>query len=359
MSRQTIVVLEDEQRMREYLSEVLTHEGYQCESFSDGLSGLRFISENHVDLVLADIGMPKMSGLDLLRTALAIFPNLPIVMISGRSDVSVVTEALRSGAAGYLIKPAIPADISEIVNKYIGRTVRFDRTQVRRALGEFLATWNSEDQPLSALYQLFRELGFNRYETLQHARRVMEYAVLLGAACRLLPAEVGKLRLAALLHDIGKVAVPGRILSKPEQLDDEETRIVRKHARIGWELLSEFPDLSVEADIVYSHHERFDGTGYPRQIAGDAIPLLARILSIVDAFDVMTSTRPFRPASSVGEARQVVLQGGGTQFDPEIVRVFCGLPTESVTWIRDLLPERGERQEADRDVSAIERCRAG
>jgi HD-GYP domain-containing protein (c-di-GMP phosphodiesterase class II) len=239
-----------------------------------------------------------------------------------------------------------------MVNRLIGRLIRFDRTQVRRALGDFVVTWQNGNQTLSQLYPLFRELGFDRYETLQHARRVMEYAVLLGEACQISATDIRRLRLGALLHDIGKVAIPGRILSKPEPLTDEEADIVRKHPSVGWGLLAGLPDLTIEADIVYSHHERFDGAGYPRRLRGNEIVLPARIVSVVDSFDALTNPRPHRPAFSVEEARQSVLRGSGTQFDPEITRHFHELPIESLTWIRELFPERNDLEDLGDTVMA-------
>ena len=346
---QIVVIVDDEKPMRDYLSEVLSNEGYQCESFCEGLAALAFISEQEqpVDLVFTDINMPGMGGLDLLRTATAIFPSLPVIMVSGACDLGLATEALRGGATDYLLKPATPRDVAGLARKHLCKSALADHLRIRQALASLVTERTNGGLPAAQLHELFQVVGFKRYETLQHSKRVAEYARLLGQARRLSSQELTQLRLGALLHDIGKVAIPRNILFKPGALSEEETTIVRLHPRVGWDLLAEFNGLGAEAEVVYAHHERFDGTGYPRRLQGEKIPLAARIFSIVDAFDAITSDRAYRVALPIQKARQAIVEGRGTQFDPLLADLFGDLPDEKLIRIKEMLPETSAAEQPD------------
>jgi response regulator RpfG family c-di-GMP phosphodiesterase len=344
---QTIVIVDDEKSMRDYLSEVLLTEGYRCESFCEGLAALAFISEQEqpVDLVFTDINMPGMGGLDLLRTAAAIFPSLPVIMLSGACDLDLATEALRGGATDYLLKPATPTDIAALARKHLSTTAQADHVRIRQALANLLTVRTNGTPAAAQLHELFQVVGFKRYETLQHSKRVAEYAKILGRACRLSGRELAQLQLGALLHDIGKVAIPRNILLKPAALSEEEVAIMRLHPRVGWDLLAEFEGLGAEAEVVYAHHERFDGAGYPRRLKGENIPMAARIFSIADTFDAITSDRPYRAALSIEKARVAIAEGRGTQFDPQLVDLFAELPDETLIRVKETLPETSVQEE--------------
>jgi putative nucleotidyltransferase with HDIG domain len=267
-------------------------------------------------------------------------------MISGLCDLALAVEALKGGATDYLIKPAAPGDITSLVRKHLDNGEETGQARVRDALARFLKARALGNPAVPQLKELFEVLGFKRYETLQHSKRVSEYAKLLGQACQLPAKDLSRLQLGALLHDIGKVAIPRNILFKPTSLNQEEMAIMRLHPSVGWELLSEFPDLEKEAELVYSHHERFDGNGYPRGLQGNQIPLSARIFSIVDTFDAITSDRPYRAALSLGRAREIIVQGGGSQFDGRLAGIFVGIPEETLTFVKQILHE-GREEEAE------------
>jgi response regulator RpfG family c-di-GMP phosphodiesterase len=346
-SGQTIVIVDDEKSMRDYLSEVLFNEGYRCESFCEGLAALAFICEQEqpVDLVFTDINMPGMGGLDLLRTAAAIFPSLPVIMISGACDLDLATEALRGGATDYLLKPATPSDIVALARKHLSMSAQADHVRIRQALANLLTVRTNGTPAAAQLHELFQIVGFKRYETLQHSKRVAEYAKILGRACGLSGRELAQLELGALLHDIGKVAIPRNILLKPAALSEEEVAIMRLHPRVGRDLLAEFEGLGAEAEVVYAHHERFDGAGYPRRLKGENIPMAARIFSIADTFDAITSDRPYRAALSIEKARAAITEGRGTQFEPQLVDLFAELPDETLIRVKAMLPETSVQQE--------------
>jgi HD-GYP domain-containing protein (c-di-GMP phosphodiesterase class II) len=182
-------------------------------------------------------------------------------------------------------------------------------------------------------------LGFRRYETFQHSRRVAAYSRLFGDRCGMTEAELGHLELGALLHDIGKIGIPRNVLLKPESLTEEEWRVMKTHPQIGYGLLSEFPAFDEEARIVLSHHERFDGRGYPRGKRGKEIPAGARIFSIVDTLDAITSDRPYRPAQPLSQAREEIEKMSGRQFDPGLVDVFGRIPLEELRKVRIEYPD--------------------
>ena len=180
----------------------------------------------------------------------------------------------------------------------------------------------------------------------QHSARVAAISRLFGEHCRLSICALQHLELGAFLHDIGKVGIPRNILMKPGKLTDEEWRAMREHPVIGHRLLSGFPELQAEADLAYSHHERYDGTGYPRGLRREDIPLGARIFSIVDTLDAMTSNRPYRPAGPLSAARSEILKMSGTQFDPALVEVFRTISSDKLEQI-----QRAHRDAVTRPLS--------
>ena len=324
----TIVIVDDEEPMRDYLREVLTHEGYDCKCFTGSLAALAYMASDsdRADLILTDIKMPGMGGVDLLRTVKTVSPELPVILISGFYGLGLAIEALKGGASDYLLKPAKPDEVAKLVARHLEPDHEGQREAMRGALRKFLSSRDRYHKPGEQVQEVFDVLGFKRYETLQHSKRVAAYAVLLGEAKKLSTEELGHLELGALLHDIGKIAIPHNVLMKAGPLNDEEWGVMKLHPQIGWELLSEFPELGAEAEIVYSHHERFDGKGYPRRLKAHDIPLGSRIFSIVDTLDAITSDRPYRGGQPIETALAEIASHSNKQFDPTLVRTFQRLP---------------------------------
>jgi putative nucleotidyltransferase with HDIG domain len=187
--------------------------------------------------------------------------------------------------------------------------------------------------------KLFHALGSKRYETMQHCTRVAAYATLFGETVGLSKGDLRDLQLGALLHDLGKVAIPRNVLLKPAALNEREWSIMRSHPRIGFELLAGVPGLADAAQIVYSHHEQFDGSGYPRALRGLEIPAGARMFSIIDTFDAVTCNRPYRAARSHTAAANEIRNGSQTQFDPELVDLFLTIPSDNLLEVRNRFPE--------------------
>ncbi len=336
MAAPTIVVIDDESQIRDYLEEVLSLDGYECRCFQEGLSALAYMSQNPPDLVMTDIRMPGMNGLELLKQVHSQAPTVPVILISGLYELAIALEAVRGGAADFLLKPAKPAEVLSLVAKHLHHGSGAAPEALQAALADFITRFRQGSADAGPLFQL---LGFKRYETMQHSLRVAAYAVRFGQACGLERAQMLDLELGALLHDVGKIAIPSNVLMKPGPLDEREWEIMRSHPRIGYQLLADLPGMEDAAQIVYSHHERYDGAGYPRGLRGEEIPLGARLFSIVDTVDAITCDRPYRAAQPFSVACRELGQNRGSQFDPGLVETFLQVPEQDLVTIRTRLPD--------------------
>jgi putative nucleotidyltransferase with HDIG domain len=347
-SRSTVLVVDDEESIRNYLAEVLKFEGYQCICFSESLAALAYLTRglSVPDLMLADIAMPGLGGIELLRSAKSMHPEMPVILVSGLYELALALEALDAGADDYLRKPVRPSELATLVGKYLQPDSHQRREAMQASIGELLAGQAADFENSDQLRDIFRELGFKRYETFQHSKRVAAYAVLLGRRCGLPQQQLDSLRLGALLHDIGKIGVPRNVLQKPGNLSDDEWQVMRAHPAIGYRLLAAFPAMRGEAEIVYCHHEEYGGTGYPQGLKAEAIPYAARLFSIVDTFDAITSDRPYRLAQPVAQAREEIGRMAGAQFDPRLVREFLEIPAEELEEVRRKYPDAAGSEES-------------
>ena len=338
----TVVVVDDDAAMRFYLTETLTSGGYGCRSFPDGVAALGWLAsgEERADLLLSDINMPGMNGLDLLRTVKAVLPGLPFILLSGACDLPLAQGALRAGATDYLLKPVRPADLLGLITRYVD-VVHSEKLQaVKRALKQSLtANHTNVEHQASHLLPIFEALGFKRFETLQHSQRVAAFVLLIAHDLDLGPGGFRALETGSLLHDIGKAGIPHNVLMKPGKLTDAERVIIKMHPQLGLDLLSGMPGLEREAAIVFSHHERFDGKGYPRQLAGVEIPLNARVFSVADTLDALTSDRCYRPGQGIPAARAEIHRFSGSQFDPAILELFDRVEDREFEAVRKAFPD--------------------
>jgi response regulator RpfG family c-di-GMP phosphodiesterase len=340
-----VVIVEDDASMREYLGEALTASGCVCNTFADSAAALSYLSsvQQPPDLVLSDINMPGMSGMDFLRTVRAVTPDLPFILISGLCELSTALDAMRAGASDYLLKPARQEDIVRLVAKHVVGQEGPDPGLMVNALTGFLdARRLSGGDPASQLAPLLEMLGLKRLETLQHSLRVSGFSRLIGLETGLSAQYLETLEIGALLHDIGKVGIPHNVLTKPGPLNEEEWRVMKMHPMLGWELLSRVAGVREEAEIVYSHHERFDGGGYPRGLLKQGIPIGARVFTIADTLDAIVSDRPYRRGHSLAKAREEISRLSGIQFDPEIVRCFDRISDDAFEVLRDRFKDKEE-----------------
>jgi len=337
-----VIVVDDDESMREYLSETLASGGYCARSFRSAAEALGWLGSavESVDLMLSDINMPGMNGLDLLRTVKTVAPGLPFILISGLCDLPTAHSALRAGATDYLLKPVRPADLLGLIARHLNSvdSARLEAVKeaLRRTLGSRGASGADQDDQLMAIFDV---LGYNRWETLQHSRRVSAFSLLIARDLGLSREAHRGLEIGALLHDIGKAGIPHNVLMKPGKLNEGESAIMRMHPQLGLDLIYGLPGLELEAEIVYSHHERFDGAGYPQGLTGTAIPLAARVFSIADALDALSSDRCYRPGRELAGARAEIHRVSGTQFDPAIIELFDRVADGELETVRRQFPD--------------------
>lgn len=323
--RHRILLVDDEELVREYLTCVLFDHGYDCVSFGTCRGALNHLEESgdEVALIVSDIRMPEMNGIQFLSRVRETIPGLPFLLLSGLYDQPLAMDAWRCKATEYLFKPLTETDLVNAVAKYLRNGPVWNEESTRVQVRAFLASASGPGGDVSdRLLPLLDTLGTRRFETLQHSQRVAAFSRLIGSLYGLDGLPLRQLETGALLHDIGKVAIPRNVIDKPGRLTDEEWRLMRLHPSIGASLLSEVPDFEAERTLVLSHHERFNGTGYPYALSGAEIPLSARIFAVSDTLDAICSNRRYRKTGTLASARREIDSVSGTQLDPEIVKCF-------------------------------------
>jgi putative nucleotidyltransferase with HDIG domain len=343
MSQQErILVVDDELAVRSIVAALLEHNGYAVTTAASVDEALTHLQENPAfDLVMSDIMMPGTDGLTLLDRVCADHPGTPLVIFSAVNDINVATNAFRRGAIDYLLKPFERTELQNVVARAMERgRSRKQNVLYRQNLEDIVSSRTgrlretmqdlerSYDNTLEAMGDA---LDLRDEETEGHSKRVTAYTIAIARAMGLNPDQLRVIARGAFLHDIGKIATPDSILLKPGKLDKEEMSIMREHCERGYEMVRKIPFLREAAEIVYAHQERFDGTGYPRGLRGEEIPLGARIFAIADTLDAMTSDRPYRKGTTFATAKDEIARCSGGQFDPKIVEVFLNMPTESWT----------------------------
>src|SRR5256714_14598752 len=347
-----ILVVDDEETIREIVSSMLAGAQFRTRQAASGVEAMALLeSGEEFDLVLSDLMMAEMDGIALLERAKEKFPDVPIVMVTAVHDIQVALQALRNGAYDYLLKPFEREQLLATVrraleNRRLKRENDAYRTNLEALVAARTQQWKAALSDLERSYDITLEalgdaLDLKDAETEGHSRRVTAFTIAIARAMGLSGERIRIIARGAFLHDIGKMAIPDAILRKPGALTPEETEIMREHCFRGYQMLKKIPFLAEASEIVYSHQERYDGSGYPRGLKGDEIPLGARIFSVADTLDAITSDRPYRAAQSIRAAREEITRCSASQFDPDVVRTFQSMP-ESI-WL-DL------RQEIDAQV---------
>ena len=287
------------------------------------------------ELMLSDLMMANLDGIGLLERTKERFPDMPVVMVTAVHDISVALAAIRNGAYDYLLKPFEREQLLATVRRALeNRRLKLENRAYQTDL-EALVEARTE-QLRKALVDLERSyditlealgdaLDKKDAETEGHSKRVTAFTIAIARAMGLSKDQIAVIARGAFLHDIGKMAVPDAILRKPGKLTPDEILIMQEHCYHGYEILKKIPFLGEAAEIVYAHQERYDGTGYPRGLKGEQIPLGARMFSVADTLDAITSDRPYRPAQTLTAARIEIEKWSGRQFDPEVVKIFLSM----------------------------------
>lgn len=337
MPAERILVVDDEEAIREIVSSMLSTAGYQTRQAASGVQALEVLaSDREFDLMLSDLMMAELDGIALLERSKERYPDLPVIMVTAVHDISVALAAIRNGAYDYLLKPFEREQLLAIVRRALEHKRLKMENRAYQSNLETLVTARTEQlrQAMSDLersYDITLEalgdaLDLKDAETEGHSKRVTAFTIAIARAMGLPVDRIRIIARGAFLHDIGKMAIPDAILRKPGALTPEEKAIMREHCYRGYQMLRKIPFLAEASEIVYSHQECFDGSGYPRGLKGDQIHLGARIFAIADTLDAITSDRPYRAAQSVQAARAEIQKFSGTQFDPDVVKVFLSMP---------------------------------
>jgi putative two-component system response regulator len=322
-----ILIVDDEVYITDVLNRWLSPEGYDCETVRSGAAALARLKEADFDLALLDIDMPGMSGVDVLSEAKKGHPELVVIMVTGVDDRNTGRRCMDLGAHSYILKPFDEREVLLNVGAALherGRTLaEHDR---REALENEVRnrTEQIRRREEEVALRLVAAAEYRDEESGGHIRRMGMYAEALARALGWKLEEVDIIRVAAPMHDIGKIGVPDGILFKRDRLTPEEFEVVKKHTEIGAKMLSgsDIPLLQMAERIALAHHERWDGTGYPGGLARTDIPLPARLVAIADVFDSLTCVRSYRPAYSEEDALEMLNASRGSHFDPEVFDAF-------------------------------------
>lgn len=322
-----ILIVDDEKYICDLLRRWLTTEGHDCVIAGNGKQALEFLQQGTFDLMLLDIEMPGMSGVDVLADAKKKHESLVVVMVTGANDEDAGQRCIDLGAHSYILKPfderQVLLNVATALHERARSLAEVDyRQQLEEEVRRRTEDLRHREEEIAL--RLVAAAEYRDEDSAGHIRRIGMFAEALARALGWNLGDVDLIRVAAPMHDIGKIGVPDGILLKSTRLTPEEFAVVKQHAAIGARMLegSDIPLLRMAEQIALAHHEKWDGSGYPRSLAFEDIPLPARIVAVADVFDALTCVRAYRPAFEEDKALEMMHAGRGTHFDPEIFDVF-------------------------------------
>jgi putative two-component system response regulator len=321
---ETLLIVDDEAAIRKLLHRRLSRQGYRCQEANTAEQALDILGTNPIALVILDIKMPGKSGIELLLEIKRCYPGTAVIMATAITDINVAIHCLKQGADDYICKPFNLDDVSLGVQRTLDkRHLELKIREYQQYLEDKVEEQTREIRKLflGAIEALVFALEAKDRYTGGHSRRVTEIALALGNELGLSTDDMEDLRWGSLLHDVGKIAVDQLIQNKPDRLTQEEYEHIMIHAHVGASIVQPVVNERV-VEMIDHHHDHYDGSGLHQVVAERDIPLAARILAVADAFDAMTSDRPYRPAMSVEEAVDEIERCAGAQFDPTVVAAF-------------------------------------
>ncbi len=368
-----VLIVDDENSIRQFLADAL-FDDYLVAEAVDGMAGIREVLSTEYDVIVVDVKMPRVGGIEVLKSVKAEKPLTEVVMLTAYASVNTAMEAVRLGAFDYLTKPAKIMDIRKVVSnaaeksrlarqhKQLLQSLQEANQQLRQhvehveKLNCMMERGSQENLDLTAqlkrlnnelerrvematlnLDQTNRRLRENFEDTIKalvsavemkdtytrgHSARVAEFTVTIARKLGLPEDEIALVNYAAILHDVGKIGIDEKILTKPAHLSDEEYKIIKLHPQMGDKIIQTVEFLAPVRHVVRNHHERYDGRGYVDGLKGEAIPIAARITAVADAYDAMFSDRAYRRSLTKDDAIEILKDNAGSQFDPEVVRAF-------------------------------------
>lgn len=328
-----ILLVDDEPFICELLSRWLTSDGYECSSAHNGEDALKALGDDSFQLIVSDIMMPGMSGIDLLTIVRKLFPDVAVIMATAVDDRKTGIMTLEIGAYGYIIKPFDRNEISiNVANALERRRLTLVSREYEHELEKKVMerTTQIREREEEIILRLLSATGFRDDETGAHVKRIGLYSAIIAKALGWPSDRVEMIRLAAPMHDVGKIGIPDRVLLKPGRLTPEEFEIMKQHAEIGASILSgsTVPLLQMAQEIAWGHHERHDGSGYPRGLSGHTVPPSAAICAVVDVYDALVNNRVYRPALPENEALSIMIAGSGEHYGPEYFDCFLSVLPE-------------------------------
>ena len=350
MNGNKILIIDDQPELRELLSTFLSTLGYQTRTAQNGQVGLSTLEQWPADLVTVDLQMPVLDGHGFIREAVKRWPDLPIVIVSGVGAVDQAVDALRLGARDFITKPIESFSlVKNTIDKALesAELIRQNRDyQQNLELKVEKRTVELEEIKRQLLYSLGKAAEYRDNETGRHVIRVGKMCGLIGQTMGMSPQIAKTFSEAAPLHDIGKIGISDLILLKPGKLTTKEWTTMKRHCEIGCDILRHYSSDKMSDESLYEqviemahggedlallemamvitlcHHERWDGTGYPMQLSGSKIPLVARIVAVVDVYDALGSERPYKKPFPEEVCQEILREGSGNHFDPDIIRAF-------------------------------------
>jgi putative two-component system response regulator len=342
-SKGNILIVDDEPSICTVICDYLRLQGYNCASANAVDSALQILQTvEHVDCILSDIKMPGKTGLDLLREVKTYWPEMAVILFTGNAEIQTAVSSMQDGAYDFILKPIqLKQVIHSITNALEKKRLKLELRNYQKNLEKLVeqrtnqikdAMQMLEVSHLDTINRLCQAAEYRDDETGYHVLRISKYCEVLARAAGLTPEETWLLSKASPLHDIGKIGIPDSILLKPGRLTAEEFEVMKKHAEIGGAILKNANSrvLQVAETVAMTHHEKWDGSGYPNGLRGEVIPLMGRITAVADVFDALTMKRCYKPPFSLEQSVGIITEGRGRHFDPQLVDLFLSHLNEFV-----------------------------